>query len=326
MKIGLVARADNTGLGMLSWEFFENLREYMAKVIIYDGGAFQIFPERFDNPEIITKDQIPDDFLEGIDLILAIETPYDWSIFGRAKTRGIKTVLIPMFECNQKPLEAYPDLIVCPSQIDFESFWGELARLEILPLPVNRKRVSFKLRQKARVFLHNVGHGGLHGRTGTGKFLKAIEMVKTNVRFLIHSQIKIPKVNDVRVEIRIGNLKNYWDLWQRGDVYVFPTNQEMISMPVQEALAAGMPVLMPKFSIYDFPDNWIISSKNKFRAKIIDRFMNFFEIEPRAIAEKIDEWANRDITGASKIADKLASTLDWRVLKSEWIELLKSIL
>ena len=333
MRIGLVARVDNSGLGMLSWEFYTNLREYIQKVVVVDNGVFRCFPERFGEPEMKTQAGLGvafwESFLKDIDILLAIETPYSWSGFWMAKRLGIKTVLIPMFECNDKPLDCYPDLIACPATMDYESFSGEPSRLEVIQLPVNRDRVKFKLRKKAITFLHNSGHGGFHGRTGTAQFLEAIPMVKNrNVRFLINSQTPFEYSRDERLQVRIGNIRNYWDLWKEGDVFVLPGRFEMISMPVQEALSSGMPVLTTDFLPFKgwLPDNWLIKYKDGARCKLHQREVLYVDIDPKTIAQKIDEWAEKDITEESKYADKLAEDISWKKLKPQWVKLFESVL
>ena len=47
MKLGLIARADNGGLGTLSWEFARHLKPH--KVLLVENGIYQTFPERYND-------------------------------------------------------------------------------------------------------------------------------------------------------------------------------------------------------------------------------------------------------------------------------------
>jgi len=339
MRIGLITRADNTGLGMLSWEFYTNLKNLITKVVIVDCQAFKIFTERFNFfpgrdgfSEVKTQGQLDirfwDSFLKDLDVLLAIETPYNWIAFLLAKQKGVKTVLIPMFEGNDKPLDFYPDLIACPSMLDYESFRGEPSRLELIPLPVNRERVKYKKRTKAMTFLHNMGHGGLHGRTGTQRLLEAIPLVKNqNIKFFINSQVDFNYSRDPRLKVNVGNIRNYWDLWNEGDVFILPAKFGMISMPVQEALAAGMPVLTA--DIFPFkgwlPDEWLIPYKMGQNVKLVRREIFYADFDPAVIAQKIDQWAEINMEKESEKANQLADAISWEILKPKWIKLFESL-
>lgn len=331
MRIGLIARADNSGLGMLSWEFYNHFREYFTKVLIINNGAYQPFPERFDQANYFSVGDLNSNriekFLKDLDILLAIETPYNWFFFSLAKYMKVKTVLIPMFECNDKPLESYPDLIACPSRLDYKSFENESSKLEIIPLPINRARVRYRKRKKALIFKHHVGHGGLADRTGINDLLKTIPLVKSRVSFIINSQIDIGKVYDTRVEVRKGNIRNYWDLWNEGDVFLFPTNQEMISMPLNEALASGMPVLTTEFDFFkeQLPTDWLIKPKEIRSIKLHKRSLNYAFLDPKMISDKIDEWAGRDIAEDSEMANEIAEKMSWEKLRPRWLELFESL-
>jgi len=330
----MIGSGANSGLGMLAWEFYTNLQEYITKVLVIHNGSYQCFPERFNQWKYYTQGQLVpkvlEDFLDNIDILLAIETPYNWFAFTLAKYKKIKTVLIPMFECNDKVLEVYPSLIACPSMLEYESFKNEPSKLEIIPLPINRKRLLYKNRKKAMVFKHHVGHAGLAGRTGTNELLKAIPLVKNrNIKFIINSQVEIPRIQDERLIIKIGNIKNYWDLWNEGDIYIFPTNQEMISMPLNEALSVGMPVLTTEFDYFKsfLPQKWFIKPEEITKVKLHQRFMNFaVKLDIEKIAQKIDEFAEKDISEDSKIANRLAEEISWEKLRPKWVKLFESLL
>lgn len=334
MRIGLIARADNTGLGMLSWEFFTNLRESITKVVIVDCGAFKIFPERFkiQNLQMKTQGELGirfwEEFLREIDILLAIETPYNWIAFLMAKHAKVKTVLIPMFEGSAKPLEFYPSLIACPSTLDYESFRGEPSRLELIPLPVNRQRIKYKKRTRAITFLHNVGHGGLHGRTGTTELLDTIPIVKNKeINFIINSQVSLDYTKDSRLKVNVNNIENYWDLWNEGDVFILPAKFGMISMPVQEALAAGMLVLtadIPPFKGW-LPDSWLIPHEVGRDVKFSRRDILYVDFHPLSIAQIVVRWAGKNIEKESEQANKLAESISWEKLKPRWMKLFESL-
>lgn len=324
MKIGLIARCDNSGLGTMSWEFYNNLP--ISRVLVYDTKRYASFPARFPGARVttkITQDDL-DWLMTDIDILITIETPYEWNIYLQARKRGIKTVLIPMYECEPKPLPALPDMIVCPSKLDFDIFNREIGgqrRVIMIPTPVNRQRLPFKLRKRARVFQHNAGHGGLVGRNGTTELLAAIPMLKSDAKVVIYSQKKIDFIHP-KVDIRIGNFENYWSLWRgESDVFIFPHKYDGLSLPVQEALSVGMPVLST--SIYPFsmwlPQNWFFDAQETMNLRVFSRMIDVAVIQPDAIARKIDEWYDMDISQESIRAGKLAEAISWDNLKHKYL-------
>lgn len=322
MKLGFIARADNSGLGTMSWEFARHLP--MERVLIIKNGVYKVFPERFPGARMVHKDRIEKEdiewLLDGITHLLAIETPYEYEIFRLAKERGIRVVMIPMYECMGEEIPVNPDLFLCPSALDFKLMKSPK---KFLPVPVNRDKLPFRCRRQAKVFLHNAGHGGIMGRNGTSELLAAIPMVKSDVRFIIRSQ-KAFEYSHPKVEVRVGNFENYWDLWSEGDVFVFPHKFDGLSLPIQEALSVGMPVIST--AMFPFlgwmPEQWFIPATEIVQAKPALRTIDFALVEPEQIAKKIDEFAQLDISEDSRTADKLARALDWKVLKSRYLEVI----
>lgn len=321
-KIAFIARADNSGLGTMSWEFANHIP--FEKVLVIKNGVYQVFPERFPNARVAHKDKIStndiDWLLDGVTHLLTIETPYDYLFWKKARDKGVKIVFIPMYECVADRLPIYPDLYICPSKLDFDVMPKPK---KLLSTPINRNRLPFKQRNKANVFLHNAGHGGITGRNGTSELLAAIPMIKEDVKVIINTQRPI-NYSHPKVEIRVGNFENYWDLWQEGDVFVFPHKFDGLSLPIQEALSVGMPVLST--AIYPFttwlPQDWFILPEDVVKAKPALREIDYAIVTPKAIADKIDEWAGKDISKDSIQADTLARRLDWKELKDKYIQMI----
>lgn len=313
MRLGLVVRADNSGLGTVSREFFDHLQP--DRVVVIDNGAYQTFPERYGGIKPILAQAFDAvairQFLEGLDCVLTIETPYNWAVFTIAREMGVKTILMPMYECLSKN-HVKPDLYICPSKLDLDEVDGKKI---YLPCPINTDRVKFRMRKKANVFVHNAGHGGLVGRNGTDIFIKAIPLVKSReVRFVIRSQAAITlPYDDERVEVQFANFRNYWDLWNlQGDVFVFPHKFDGLSLPVQEALASGMPLITT--AMYPFnkwlPTDFLVAVESQKQIRLSREITASF-VSPRTIAERIDELAGQDIRQLSTLAGGIGEDLSW---------------
>jgi len=326
-RIGLVARADDSGLGRLSQDFYNHLP--IHKVLIVYNNTYPAYLERYPENSIITKRGIPDleeidVFLEDIDILLTFETPYNWNLFSRAEEKGVKSILIPNYEWTPQALPASPDLMICPSMLDYDEIVDNTVGVKkaiYLPIPTDRKKFPFKQRNKAVTFVFNNGHGGHMQRNSWHELFQAISLIKKDVKFLVRSQMYFPYViNDSRVKIEYGDLPQE-KLFSEGDVYVWPHKFDGLSLPIQEALSSGMPVLTTDIYPHNtyLPKEWLFKPESMSRI-FIKREIDCAIISPIKLAKKIEEWANKDIRKESKRADKIAEEFSWDTLKDKYLE------
>lgn len=325
-----IARYDNSGLGTLSREFARHLKP--VKVALVQNHRFQTFPERYSEfdsrkVEIFDKD-FYDWFLK--DTVFSIETFYNWNIVKEARARGVKTVLYTMYEMSPKQMPLMPDLLLCPSKLDYDVFKDYPTRVEYLPVPVATDRLQWKKRTKAKTFIHSASHGGMSGRKGTQLFLDAIPKVKSDVKFKIYSwsnQYNVP--DDNRVELSVVNFKNYWQIWRDGDVLVYPQDYNGICLPIVEAMSSGLGVITT--NIYPFneymPKDLLFDGYEQYTTRAAPHLIETeaVKISPDAIAEKIDEWANKDISEFSEYGKTWAEANSWDRLLPAYKDLLNSL-
>lgn len=332
-RCGIVAKCDNSGLGVLAFDFFRN---FMVEKVLTVTGAYQSYYDRYEGyggtTQIICERSSPsleeiDKFLEGLDVIVAFETPYNWNLFSKAKEKGIKTVLIPMYEWtpvkDRMPVE--PDLYICPSELDLKEIDGNKT---LIHTPINLKLIPYKERDQAKVFVFNNGHGGFNGRNSLAEFLQALAFVKSDIKVIIRSQIPFESINDSRIEVREGDL-SYEDLWSEGDVCVHLHKFDGLSLPLNEAMAAGMPIL----GVDNFPQNLFLAPELLVKPDAIARVqlarvIDSAVLSPLKIAEKIDEIANmspekiKEISGRMR---KVAEGWSWDIQKLKFIETIENI-
>jgi hypothetical protein len=225
-KVGSVVLATEQGLGFLAKSFYDN--GIIDKVFVHSHSSrenhYEWYPDR-----VKTIEELLD-----CDTLLFFETPFDWNIIPKARERKIKTVLMPMYECTRYPFPYEPDLILAPSMLDYECYKDKDPIF--VPVPVEN---IWRLREEARVFVHNAGNGGLGGRNGTKELLEAMKYVKSPIKLIIRSQVPIDKQVDPRIfyEGRVPRK----ELFDKGDVFIFPEKFNGLSLPMQEAFATGIP-------------------------------------------------------------------------------------
>lgn len=297
MTIGLIARADNSGLGAMAWEFARHIK--FDQIMLKSNGRYKTYPDRFYN--------LVDDLT--CDIVVSIETFYDYK-----KKEGQKTILLPMYECSPVHQVQGADKIINVSLLDQRIYPQGV----YLPWPVNRTVLPFKLRREANTFIHNAGHGGLGGRNGTKELIEALAFTTADFKLIIQSQIPVV-CKDPRVEVRVQDLENYWELWTEGDVFIFPEKFNGLSLPIQEAMSVGMPIMCTnRFPFNAYLPRPLMIEPSGYKPEMIARRFEAAIVEPKKIAEAIDTWAGMNIVPWSKEMNQLAGMMSWDKLKTKW--------
>lgn len=218
---------------------------------------------------------------EEIDTVISIETPFGENTFKWCQELGVKVVLIPMWEFFNPNMPQFRnvDLYVCPSFKCFQEV--PFDNKVFLPYPVDTEAIPFRHRPgPAKVFVHNAGTGGMNGRKGTYQtitaFLKAdIPDTKLIVRSqrpmadVCKSSLEMGSLGDMdewfkamldpRIEVRIGSTPEVADLYEEGDVLIYPSLYDGHALVALEGMCAGMPVIttdaapMNEFFDADYP-------------------------------------------------------------------------
>lgn len=305
--IGSIVYATNQGLGILAKSFFDN--GLIDKVIIKSHSTYKNHYDWYSTASVTTEDSL----LNKLTHLLIFETPFDWKIIPKARELGVKVILIPMYECTRFPFPYEPDEIWCPSQLDYDFYKSQgKENLKLIQIPVD---VKWKLRTRARVFIHNAGNGGIGGRNGTKELIEAMKYVKSPIKLIIRTQTIDFKCDDPRVEIRFGTTP-YESLWTEGDVFIFPEKFNGLSLPLQEAYASGMLVMCGARHPMTtwLPNEPMIPVRSYKKERIAVEF-DMAEYSPEDIAERIDFWYDKDITNYSLLGKEWGKTNSWKNLE-----------
>lgn len=319
MTVGSIVLATDQGLGYLAKDFYDH--GVVQKVVIRPHSNRESHKDWY-RPEDILKDS--SDLLDQCDVLLFFEEVWDWKLIVQARERGIKTVLMPMYECTRNPMPYEPELILCPSLLDLETYKDKNAIF--LPVPTE---VEWKKRDRARVFVHNAGNGGLGGRNGTKELLEALPLVKSPIKLIVRSQVSSPELTrlklnnkDPRLEVQVRQARRE-ELFAEGDVFIFPEKFNGLSLPLQEAYASGMLVMAGnRFPVNRWlPNEPLISVDHYTRERIAVEFANAI-YTGATIASTIDQWYDRDISEFSMKGRAWAETNSWHNLKEKYMALL----
>lgn len=313
MKVGSVVLATDQGLGYLAREFFKH--GIIQKVFIKNHSSRKNHYEWY---PAAARMQNEFELIQECDTLLFFEEVWDWKVIVEARKRGVKTVLMPMYECTRNPLPYQPDVIISPSLLDQQYYPDS----EFIPVPVE---APWRLREKAEVFVHNAGNGGIGGRNGTKELLEAMKYVKSPIKLIVRSQVPLGMIPahaqiDDRIEFRVGQFD---DIWSEGDVFVFPEKFNGLSLPLQEAYASGMLVMAGnRFPINTWLPNEPLIPVDHYSKQRISVEFDSAIYHPFTIALKIDDWFGKDISEFSERGKVWAEENSWEKLKEKYIKVL----
>lgn len=358
MRLGLIARADNSGLGMQTWEFYRHMEP--AKTMVVDiskmNGNKQ-FPERY--PEratfvrgIPTPNDI-DEFLADLDCVFVAEAPYNFYLYSRARELGVKTAVqynYEFFDWFSYPWYPMPDMLVAPSRWHYpeiQEFCDKNGLKHVyLHCPVDRERLPFKQKTQAKTFVHLAGKSAAYDRNGTETVIQAAKLLKTGAKILIKFQGEqglahqaTKSIDDYyreaygidpdRLEITVSEADDYWQNYDQGDVMLLPRRYGGNCLPLNEALSTGMPVIMSNVSPNApfLPPAWLVL------AEVVGQFtprtvIDIYGCNPQLLADKIDEFANltaEQIANNTNVANIIADQISWETMKPKYIEALEGL-
>lgn len=332
MRIGVLAYSTATGLGYQVKSYIKHLP--VTKVMNVDLGGFNgveqlnWYPDAYHVKGYPTDEQIRE-FCTDIDIMLFAETPLNYNFYTIARERGIKTANVinwEFFDHILKPELPLPDMIIMPSvwHYDDAKRFCDQHNIKCIQLhhPVDRDEITFRKRTSNKP-LHIAGKPATNDRNGTFDFLNAYP-----------SGIVITQSGDlawrIRHKYRFSNVftevKDNNAMYHYGDIMVLPRRYGGNCLPLNEALASGMPVIMPDIS----PNNHILPPEWMVPAKMVDRFtprtvIDIYSVNTIDLTNKIAELQSQDIGALSERASQIADTISWTTLLPKYMQALESL-
>ncbi|WP_156904971.1 glycosyltransferase [Mycobacterium kansasii] len=286
-----------------------------------------LHPEYFPDATVINR--LPNDedcarFMQGLTSVYSAETFYNRRLPIIGRSMGVKTVL----HTNPEFLDLHdePTLWAAPSRW----LWSTIPNPKVfLLVPVETDRFAPQPADKAVNFLHLIGRPAVHDRAGTADFLRALQYVHSDITVTITCQepgyvrslmlsngIRLP--DNIDLHVREGDRADYWDLYTDQHVLVSPRRFGGLSLPHQEACAAGLPVIATHCSPNSdwLPHEWLVSASKvgQFQAK---QRIDLYSADHLALAEKITRFANYPVfyREAAERALTIAKSLSWEQLR-----------
>lgn len=254
MRLGVVVRMDDRGLAFLTQEFARHMAPERVLVVDMNDPRFPLRPiwptvgtrwfySSFDGG--VLHGPI-DEFLSGLSHVYTAETGYDVLFFDRARYHGVASIchVMPEFDnfTGERP-EVQPTAVWVPT--DWRS--DLVARATVVPVPCPLAPRP-RRRTEIRTVVHVGGSRAMPDRAGSRSVFDAVQWATGAVRWIFYTQRErgYPRSLEGRdnVEIRCGSVDDRWALYDEADLLIAPRRFGGLSLPVLEAAACGLPVLM----------------------------------------------------------------------------------
>lgn len=309
-NIGLICYGNDGGLGAQSRRLFELIKP--AKVLLIDSTIFspnkELHAEWYPPHTMITRG-FPEpsqilEFIEGLTHVFTCEDPYSEFLLSACRSAGIKTICqvnYEFFRALRDPRLSIPDVILMPSHwklAEMQKRYGD--RVIYLPPPINPSeffavRESNLKRTGKKRFLHVVGTLAQEDRNGTLDVLRSIRSCREDFELLITSQRVLPElyqIGDDRVRYSVGNFVHNSELYKDCDALILPRRYGGLSLVRDEALMAGLPVMMTNVSPNGcvLPPEWLVPAR-KIGILQAAQPIEIYGTDPEILGEKIDSWA-----------------------------------
>ena len=343
MRLGIIARSDNTGLGNQTRELVKMLNP--SKILLIDSSHFngnKQHPEWYSEYNVSTtkygmaSKEEAYEFLDDLDVVISCEIFYHNSFVTMAKKRKVKTILQYNYEFLDylvNPDVELPDILVSPSLWNFEDVVNKFSdRAKVIHLPpptslnlfLNAKNINISKTHKK--ILHIGGKAAVKDRNGTNTVIEMLNYSKADYELVIKSQTPLNiKCDDPRLTIDTSNPDSPESLYEGYDAMILPRRYAGLCLPMNEALLASLPVFMTNISPNNsiLPEQWLVESKK------IDRLMtramlDVYEGDPKMLAKLVDDYYDSDIfLNKSKAFDIGVNNFSNETLYQKYQDLLK---
>jgi glycosyltransferase involved in cell wall biosynthesis len=346
-RLALLTYCSSTGLAYQGLSYYKHL--HPSKTMLVDLSQYnhmplnpEWYPDAWRMVHGFPTDQDCDEFLQDVDVLLVAETPLNYYLFKRAKELGIRTCLVFNYEFLDYLLpNAYrtdhfviPDILAAPSTWHIDQVRRlPGAHVEELPLPVDLDELPQRELSHARHFFHIAGRPAIHDRAGTLDFIAAVKLahhLMPEATFTLYLQQPTPEIRAAMDQApminRVWNVPNVADLYAEGEVMVMPRRYGGQSLPVNEAIGCGIPVLMtdcPPNSDW-LPKDWLIPVKPNPQKFMTRTMIDIYSVQTQALAQRLLDLYRDDsrVQAMHEQAKEIAQRRSWEALKPRYEEVL----
>lgn len=351
MKIGLIARCEYArGLAIQSKGFYDHMPVDRVLLVRRQPHVLDC-DERVDwypGATHITYDHIAHtlpqeivmEWLEGLDVVFTVETPYDWRFPDWARSMRVKTVIQgnPEFYrhdqdahiiAGDNSYKAHPDAWWWPTPWRID----RLPPGQVVPVPMpDRLPTAAGAEPK---FLHVVGKRAYEDRNGTDVVINALRSIEVPCEITIQGfgweldaefiRRQLLPGSPVRLDVDVVGVEDRWGMYRDQSVLVLPRRYGGLCLPALEAAACGLGVLMPDCSPNSVLASGFVSARDERTVQLACGPVRMADVDFRTLAAKINELAGNPAEIARMQARSLAMVPRWSEMREIYLTELERV-
>lgn len=343
-RLGLCVFGSQTGLGYQTYNYYKFLKP--SAVLGIDISKLNNMPvNRAWYPKSTRwTDGFPSKedcewLVDNSDVILVAETPLTYYLFEYAEKKRVKTILVPNFEFNdyfQNPNLPQPSVFALPSLWNVKRMSPKMFPQVInLPVPVDTSILPNRKIKAANTFFHIAGRPAINDRNGTLYFIEACKRaakIIPKAKYLLYCQDPNQQITEALKDSPVTlmpEVKNYADLYKKGDVLILPRRFGGLCLPCNEALGSGIPVLMPDIDPNNLllPPEFLFTVGSNVQTFMARTTIQLYTPSVNSIVDKMVYLHNNPSTAklyASKAAF-IGQHLSWEIWKVKYDVFLKEL-
>jgi hypothetical protein len=267
VRIGLIARSEYArGLAIQSKNFYDHMPVDKVLLVHMPNPDCALRDDWYDPSHTTIVDSLPGhtldehvvrSWMEGLDVVFTVETPYDWSLPGWAASMNVRLVIQGNPEFVRHGLEGY-EHYGHPTQWWWPTRW----RTEVLPrgrwmpvpMPDHPATAAAAHDGPLRVY-HIAGKRAFADRNGTDCFINALRGLSKDVLVTLHGlEHSLPEIQPIiGLSVHVENIgvADLWDMHAGQHLLVLPRRYGGLCLPALEAASRGIAVMMPEVSPND---------------------------------------------------------------------------
>lgn len=337
--LGLVARADQRGIGIMTAEFYKHMKPDKTLIVSHGQwpqdfdqyvrpGAPLPYPTALNLKDLSLDEETCREFLKGLDVAYCVETLYDWRFKQWAEDAGCRVVIHGMPELystgDHERGRPQPDEWLWPtpwliddlpdgSILNVPCAWGEAAQAD----PYNPGPLHI---------LHTAGVRAAEDRNGTVTFMEALRYVHEPVHATIVTQdtglpgglARVP--SNVEVSVITGGYKNRWEMYDHQHLLVLPRKYGGLCLPALEAMSCGLALALPRVSPNGMWPNLPIEINGTHGHLAPFGYVPSAVVPARSVAKTIDQLAadRGALAVYQQLSREYAASHSWEKLKPEY--------
>lgn len=341
MRLGIVGRCELRGLSIQSLAAAQALRPDRVLLVEPQPASWPQRCERwagFNTAHVRwSGGRLPEKpvrrWLDGLDVVWSPETFYDDRFTSWCHAAGVTPVR------HANPEQLAPDEAVEPHTVWWSATPWRLEQMpagtRVVPMPVDPPagfEQSLIDRDAPVRFVHSMGHFAQDDRAGTQLVAHALKLLKAPCRVTVFCQDRRPqhpfKVagKGVEVQVRSGGVADRWDQFRGQDVLLLPRRYGGLSLPSQEAMAAGLALVMTDCSPNEVWPGPKVPVRRTWSSRMRCGPVQLSDADPAALAEimrrLVDDRDELEKWKAESRAWAEANT--WAALRPLWMAELES--